>query len=453
MREMRDLFVGDPAFGNVVDDIDDVAGRARGVADDEPLGSDVALAFCLAFPDVLVHEQAAVGRLQRLLLVGQDLVGAGLRKQLDSRSADNEVARNAELSLGHAVDQQIAAIMHTLHRDLRRNMIDDLAQEGLVAVAFLFELAAFGDVFHRGDPAAMGQRPADRQEGTPVGALHAALIDPAACDVSHDSGTEFVDVSGEGPGVLAMLHQVAQLRARLHDLGRQPVHVDVAPVESDDASRRIVHHQTLDHVVQRSVELAPLRLQPLLRFTALPGDLPDDQEQNECDHHRRQRGGGDQESGLLAPVCQCGGDRIGRDHDTREVLQRRCGAEPVRAVDRAQQAERLRTALIQDKLQQRRICEFLSDHRFDARIAGQHRSIGMHHSDGGIGPEGDGREEFLIIGGIDAPRHHTEKASVRPGQPMGNDGIEIAADQARNRLGHDRRRLWVGFERQKVRAG
>ena len=33
MREMRDLFVGAPALGDVLDDVDDVAGLARLVAD------------------------------------------------------------------------------------------------------------------------------------------------------------------------------------------------------------------------------------------------------------------------------------------------------------------------------------------------------------------------------------------------------------------------------------
>ena len=63
---------------------------------------------------MLVLEQA-VGGLQRLLVIGRDDVGGGLRKYVEGRLADDEVARNAELGLGHAVDQQIAAIMHVLH--------------------------------------------------------------------------------------------------------------------------------------------------------------------------------------------------------------------------------------------------------------------------------------------------------------------------------------------------
>ena len=76
MRQMRDLLVGKPAFGNVVDDVDDVARLTRRIADSEPLGGDVARALPLGFPDVLVLEQA-VGRLQRFLFVGRDELGGG----------------------------------------------------------------------------------------------------------------------------------------------------------------------------------------------------------------------------------------------------------------------------------------------------------------------------------------------------------------------------------------
>ena len=119
---------------------------------------------------MLVLEQA-VGGLQRLFVIGRDDVGGGFRKEVEGGLADDQVARNAELGLGHAVDQQVAAVVHVLHGDLRRDVIDDLAQEGVVAVALLLEAAAFGDVLHRGDPAAIRQRLADRHEGAPVRAL------------------------------------------------------------------------------------------------------------------------------------------------------------------------------------------------------------------------------------------------------------------------------------------
>src|SRR3954469_8629463 len=63
MRQMRDLLVGKPALGNVVDDVDDVARMSCRIADSEPPGGKVARPHPLGFPDVLVLEQA-VGRLQ-----------------------------------------------------------------------------------------------------------------------------------------------------------------------------------------------------------------------------------------------------------------------------------------------------------------------------------------------------------------------------------------------------
>ena len=71
--------------------------------------------------------------------------------------------------------------------------------------------------------------------------------------------------------------------------GRQIVHVDIALVEGDEARRGVERHQSLDHVVQGGIEPVPFRFQPLLRLAVLPGDLPDDQEQDQRDHRGRQR--------------------------------------------------------------------------------------------------------------------------------------------------------------------
>ena len=190
----------------------------------------------------------------------------------------------------------------------------------------------------------------------------------------------------------------------------------------------------------------PFRFQPLLRLAALPGYLPDDQEQDQGDHHRRQRCRDDEEPGLRAPVGQCGGNRVGRDHDARVVAERGRGSQPVRLVDRALHAQRLLAALVPDTLQQRRLREILADQFVDPRIARQHGAVGMKHRDGGAGSERDGREEFFVIGGVDAPRHHAEKGAVFARQPMGDDGVQIAGDMAANRLGQDRRRSRIEFE-------
>ena len=277
MRQMCDPFIGKPALGYVVDDVDDVARLTCGIADRQPPGRDVTLPHRRAFPGALVLEQA-IGGLQCFFVIGRDAVGKGFRKDVKSRLADDQVARIAELDLGHAVDQQVAAVAHVLHGDLGRDVIDDLAQEGVVAVALLFEPAAVGDVLHRGDPAAVCQRLADRHEGTPVRALHDAVIDPVSCDVSHDGGAKSINVAVERAGILAMLHQVAEMATRLHDIGRQAIHVDVAAVEGHDARRGVERHQALDHVVQGGVEPAPFRFDPSLGLAALAGDLADHQE-------------------------------------------------------------------------------------------------------------------------------------------------------------------------------
>ena len=77
MGEMRDLLVGVAAFGDVVDDVDDVADLPADIADADPRRGDVALAERLAVPEVLVLEQAA--RLQRLLVIGGDDFGDPIR--------------------------------------------------------------------------------------------------------------------------------------------------------------------------------------------------------------------------------------------------------------------------------------------------------------------------------------------------------------------------------------
>ena len=77
------------------------------------------------------------------------------REQVERGLADDGLARNAELLLGHAIDQQIAPVADSLDRDLRRNVIDDLAQESVVAVALLLEIAPLGDILDGCDPAAL----------------------------------------------------------------------------------------------------------------------------------------------------------------------------------------------------------------------------------------------------------------------------------------------------------
>src|SRR5262249_10886789 len=144
MGEMRDLLVGVAAFGDVVDDVDDVADVTGIVADADPRRGDVAPAERLAVPDMLVLEQAAGS--ERLLVVGVDDVDGTLREQVGSGFADDLLARHAKLFGSDAVGEQITAVARILHRDLRRYVVEDLTQEGIVAVALLLEPLPLGDV-------------------------------------------------------------------------------------------------------------------------------------------------------------------------------------------------------------------------------------------------------------------------------------------------------------------
>ena len=184
------------------------------------------------------------------------------------------------------------------------------------------------DVFDRRDPSALRQRLVDDLKRTPVRAFHHGVGDFSRRDVAQDVRTEFLDVAVERSGVLAMLDQVVEVAARLHDVCRQIVHIEIALVGGDDACRRVIQHEALRHVVQGGIEPVLFRFQPLLRFPVLPGHLPDDQEQDEGDHQRRQHGGSDQESGLRAPVGQRRRDRRGRDHHDWKAAQ---PARPIRA--------------------------------------------------------------------------------------------------------------------------
>src|SRR5215468_9568267 len=159
MGEMRDPLVGVAAFGDVVDDVDDVADVAADVADADPRRGDVAPAERLAVPDVLVLEQAAGSK--RLLVVGVDDVDGMLREQVGSSFADDLLARHAELFGGDAVGEQIAAVARILHGNLRRYVVEDLTQEGVVAVALLLEPLPLGDVLHGRNPSAPRQRLVD----------------------------------------------------------------------------------------------------------------------------------------------------------------------------------------------------------------------------------------------------------------------------------------------------
>lgn len=158
--------------------------------------------------------------------------------------------------------------------------------------------------------------------------------DRALRDDPHDVGAKCLDIAFERAALLAMIHRLADVTAGLDDVVGEAEHVGVAAVAGDDVSGCIVQDQPLRHVVQGGVEPPSLRFQPLLRLPILTADLANDQEQDQRNHGRRKRGGGDHETGLLPPVGQRRARGVGRDDDQREMRKRGAGAEALVAVDR-----------------------------------------------------------------------------------------------------------------------
>ena len=347
MRQVRDLFVGRAALGDVLDHVEHVTGLAGLVADRQPLGGDDPAAAGPALPAMFVDEDRLVRLLRQVVVRGNPLGQMGW-KQVVGRLADNIVARRAELLLGDGIDQHVAPVMGVLHRDLRRDVIDDLAQESVVAVAFLLELSLLGDVLDGCDPAARGQRLVDDDVGSSVRGLHDGAVDLAFRDAAHDRIAEAADVAVVGPGVLPVLDQVVIVQPGLHHVGRQIVHLEVALVEGDDARRCVVQDEPLRHVVERGVEPLFLGGEQLLRDFVLAVDLADDHEQDEGDHRGRACRQHDQETGLCAPVGKRRFNRVGGDDHDREMAQHRRGAETIPMIDRALDAERLQPALFQN---------------------------------------------------------------------------------------------------------
>ena len=66
-----------------------------------------------------------------------------------------------------------------------------------------------------------------------------------------------------------MPYRLTEVDAGFYDRRRQAVHVDVALIAYDDASRRVEKDQPLRHVVERGVEPVLFLLEPLLRFPVL----------------------------------------------------------------------------------------------------------------------------------------------------------------------------------------
>ncbi len=219
-----------------------------------------------------------------------------------------------------------------------------------------------------------------------------------------------------------MPDHVAEMGAGLHHLGRQPVHLDVAPVADDQPLVLVEHQQTLRHRVHRGVEALLLEREPIRH-------LAEDQIEREHQQADRQHGNRDEEFRLRAPGRHRRIQRPGRHHDQRFAGEQARGDDAVLAVDRACELRGDEGALEHRDLLRRAVAKVLPDHRLDMRNAREQLAVLVVHRDRGFLAEpGRGEEGFELLGrnrtrdqpeefavrARHAPREHDRRSAAEP---------------------------------------
>jgi hypothetical protein len=87
----------------------------------------------------------------------------------------------------------------------------------------------------------------------------------ALADAVKDALAIGIDIADEEAGVLPVLDQLMQRAARLHDVGRQLVHLQVTPIDQNNAALRIEHVQALRHVVDGAEQPSVLGTQAAMQ--------------------------------------------------------------------------------------------------------------------------------------------------------------------------------------------
>jgi hypothetical protein len=117
--------------------------------------------------------------------------------------------------------------------------------------AFLFGMVLLGDVFMGGDPAAARQWQVSGKHDSSVACLNVSAVGVPRAYLVHDIFAVGVDVACKQTGRLAMLNELFERAAGLHDVRRQAVHFHVAAVDDGDAALRVEHVEAMRHVVER----------------------------------------------------------------------------------------------------------------------------------------------------------------------------------------------------------
>ena len=314
----------------------------------------------------------------------------------------------------------------------------------------LLGAAPLGNVFVRRQPSAVRHRLVDDLDRASVGRRddHGVTMG----DVARHHLDVMVDVADERTGILAVGDHLAKAATRLHDFGREAVHLEIPLVADDEMLLGIEQQEALRHVVDGGVEALLLQRQPLPGRAVLVRKLADDKQQQGGDRQHGKSGDCDQDSDLLAPVGQCGRRRGRSDDHDRKIRQRARRDQPVLAVDRAGETRRAAGSLEYLPLGSRTGLEVLADHISHMRITGEQRAVAVVHGDGGVGSERYGCEEFFEVDGFDAAADDAEEFAFRPGDLARDHRGPGAGDAAVDRLDQHLRRLRAGLEGPEIRA-
>src|SRR6185295_6334917 len=123
--------------------------------------------------------------------------------------------------------------------------------------ALPFGLNALGNVVVGAEPEWLaGDRSVDDRNRAPVRGLHHPAEGLALRHRVDDLGAVLVHVDVEAAGGLSIVDDVEKCTAGLHDLARQPVHVEKPVVTDDKPLSRIEHDDALRHVIDRDGDQA-----------------------------------------------------------------------------------------------------------------------------------------------------------------------------------------------------
>ena len=261
VRQMRDALLVALAVGDVLDDADEILRLAVGARDRQACRGRDARAVAGRDDRVLV-EEADLARFQRLAVFGFDQLRAGFCQHFTGGSADHRRAVDAEIFFGGAVDQAVAQARNVLDDDRRRHVLDDGVEERAGMLELALGHFAFRNVFVRRDPAAAFDRLVDDVDDAAVGQFDVDDKGAAALERSAQLVVVAGGIEREGAGGDARIEQVANGAAAPDAFGVDVVHGPVAFVPDQQPVLRIEHAQTLDHVVERGVELHVLAGEP-----------------------------------------------------------------------------------------------------------------------------------------------------------------------------------------------